>query len=226
MQTHSISFEPLGRKARCREGESVLACAQRLGVDIIASCGGKGKCHTCKVQLLAGTVSEPTPQEMEVFSREDIAAGWRLACQTHLKSDCRISIPFDSLTTSQRIQVEGPKETVRPKPVVMAYEVRIPKPALSDLRADDNRFLHALNQQHHLKCRRVDLDILRRLSPKLRDLDWECQATVRNDKVIALGSSSNRCLGLAIDLGTTKIAGYLVDLSNGITLASKGVMNP
>jgi uncharacterized 2Fe-2S/4Fe-4S cluster protein (DUF4445 family) len=33
-------------------------------------------------------------------------------------------------------------------------------------------------------------------------------------------------LGLAIDLGTTKIAGYLVDLSDGRTLAAKGVMNP
>jgi uncharacterized 2Fe-2S/4Fe-4S cluster protein (DUF4445 family) len=44
--------------------------------------------------------------------------------------------------------------------------------------------------------------------------------------VIALFSPSSRQLGLAIDLGTTKIAGYLVDLSDGRTLAAKGVMNP
>ncbi len=32
--------------------------------------------------------------------------------------------------------------------------------------------------------------------------------------------------GLAVDIGTTKIAGFLVDLQNGITLASGGVTNP
>ncbi|MFC2024400.1 ASKHA domain-containing protein [Chloroflexota bacterium] len=226
MKTHSVIFEPIGRKAHCREDESVLACAQRLGVGIVALCGGKGKCHSCRVQLLAKTIPKPTCQEMEVFSQEEIAAGWRLACQTRLKGDCRINVPSDSLTTLQRTQVEGPQVKVRPEPVVKAYEVRIPRPSLSDPRADANRFLQALNQQHHLKCRRVDLDTLHQISPKLRDLDWECQATVRDDEVIALAPFSNRQLGLAIDLGTTKIAGYLVDLSDGRTMTYKGMMNP
>ena len=48
---------------------------------------------------------------------------------------------------------------------------------------------------------------------------------VRNEGVIAAIPRGSRPLGLAVDLGTTKIAGYLVDLSEGQTLATQGVMN-
>jgi len=33
-------------------------------------------------------------------------------------------------------------------------------------------------------------------------------------------------LGLAVDIGTTKVAAYLLDLSSGVTLAKAGAMNP
>jgi len=50
--------------------------------------------------------------------------------------------------------------------------------------------------------------------------------SVRQEEVVALGPWPNCQLGLAIDLGTTKVAGYLVDLSGGWALAAKGMMNP
>jgi uncharacterized 2Fe-2S/4Fe-4S cluster protein (DUF4445 family) len=86
--------------------------------------------------------------------------------------------------------------------------------------------LEALEQQHRLHCTRVDVDVLRVLSPRLRSWDWRCQVSVRGDEVVAIGPEPGRQLGLAVDLGTTKIAGYLVDLDSGQTLAAKGVMNP
>ena len=43
---------------------------------------------------------------------------------------------------------------------------------------------------------------------------------------LASVAPSTRWLGLAVDIGTTKIAGYLVDMESGKTLASKGLMNP
>jgi uncharacterized 2Fe-2S/4Fe-4S cluster protein (DUF4445 family) len=83
-----------------------------------------------------------------------------------------------------------------------------------------------LNQQNKLNCSKIDLNVLRILSNQIRSWNWEFQAVVRNDEVIALLPWPNRQLGLAIDLGTTKIAGYLVNLNNGQTLAARGVMNP
>lgn len=226
MTACTIDFEPLGRRGECQGNESLLACARRLGVGISSICGGQGACHVCKVQVLSGTVSKPTSSELEAFTSQELKGGWRLACQTYPTSDCKLTVPPESMTTPQRVQVEGLEITVHPEPPVQAYRLQLAAPSLSAPHADADRLLEALNQQHQLNCGKVDIDTMRTLSPKLRSWNWECQAIVRNDEVIALAPWSNRQLGLAIDLGTTKIAGYLVDLSNGRTLATKGVMNP
>jgi len=226
MTLYHIDFEPVGRRGECRNSESLLACARRLGVGIISLCGGKGKCHSCRVQVLTGNVSPPTSNELEVFSSQELKDGWRLACQTYPNSDGKVSVPAESVTTPQRIQVEGLEIKVRPEPLVRAYQLQLTTPSLSHPQADADRLLQALNQQHQLHCSQVDIDVLRSLSSRLRSWNWQCQATVRHNEVIALSPWPSRQLGLAIDLGTSKIAGYLVDLSDGRTLAAKGIMNP
>jgi uncharacterized 2Fe-2S/4Fe-4S cluster protein (DUF4445 family) len=222
----TIDFEPIGRRGKCQRNESLLACARRLGVGISSVCGGKGTCHACKVQVLTGTVSKPTPNEHEVFTSQELKKGWRLACQTYPTSDGKLMVPAESMTTPQRLQVEGLEITIPPEPSAQAYHLKLVAPSLSALQADADRLLWTLNQRHKLHCHRVDIDVLRTLSDKLRSWDWECQAVVRNSEVIAILPPKSRQLGLAIDLGTTKIAGYLVNLKYGRTLSAKGVMNP
>ncbi len=226
MTAYTIDFEPVGRRGQCQDGKSLLDCARQLGVDIVSLCAARGTCHACKVKVLAGAVSETTASEREVFSSQELAGGWRLACQTYPTSDVRVSVPAESMTTPQRTQVEGLEITVRPEPPVHAYQVKLPAPSLSDLRSDSERLLETLNQQHQLHCSTIDIDVLRQLSPQLRSWKWQCQVTVRDDEVVALNPWPSRQLGLAIDLGTTKVAGYLASLSDGQTLAAQGIMNP
>jgi uncharacterized 2Fe-2S/4Fe-4S cluster protein (DUF4445 family) len=226
MADFTIDFEPVGLRGKCRKKESLLACARRLGVGISSICGGKGTCHSCKIQVLSGTVSKPTPNELETFSRREIKGGWRLACQTYPASDCKIAVPAESMTTPQRLQVEGLKVKVRPKLPLRAYHLQLAAPSLEVPQADADRLLKVLNQQHKLRCTKVDIGALRTISDQLRSWKWKSQAVVRNGEVVAILPPKSRQLGLAIDLGTTKIAGYLVDLGNGRTLAAKGVMNP
>jgi uncharacterized 2Fe-2S/4Fe-4S cluster protein (DUF4445 family) len=178
------------------------------------------------VQVLNGTVSELTSNELKAFSPQELKSGWRLACQTYPHSNCKVSIPAESMTTTQRVQVEGLEIKVQPEPPVRAYRLQLTAPSLSAPQADTDSLLKVLNQQYRLNCDRVDIDVMRALSSRLRLWDWQCQALVRRNEVIAISSWSNRQLGLAIDLGTTKIAGYLVDLSDGRTLVAKGIMNP
>ena len=226
MNTCTIDFEPVGRRGECEKGESLLACAHRLGVGISSICGGRGTCRSCKVQVLRGTVSEPTSNEQEALPSEELKEGWRLACQTYPTRDCKLTVPRESMTTPQRIQVEGLEIAVQPEPPVRAYALQLSAPSLSAPHADVDRLLEALNQEHPLHCGKVDINVLRSLSAQLRSCDWKCQAVVRNDEVITLVPWTAHPLGLAIDLGTTKIAGYLVDLSDGRVLAGKGIMNP
>jgi len=226
MKRYKIDFQPVGRRAECADGETVLDCARYFGVGISSICGGAGTCHACKIQVVSGSASPPTPSELEAFSAAELKDGWRLACQTHVLSDCTVSIPPASMTTPQRLQIEGLEVTTAIEPAVKLYEVRMAPPSLADLTADADRLLKTLHRQHHRRCRRIDTALLGTASPRLRAQQWQCQLAVRGDEVISLDSPANPCLGLAIDIGTTKIAGYLVDLSNGRTLSRRGVMNP
>ncbi len=224
--SYQVNFQPVGRRGQCPASKSLLDCARQVGVGIASICGGEGWCHSCKVQVLEGTVSEPSSDELETFSTQELENGWRLACQTYPTSDCRLHVPPESMTMSQRLQVEGLEVAVRPEPPVRAYHVQLLPPSLSDLQADAERLLEALDRQHQIRCHSVDIDVLRDLSPRLRSWDWQARVSVRGNEVVDLGPWPSRQLGLAIDLGSTKVAAYLVDLSNGRTLAAKGIMNP
>jgi len=224
--TVHIVFEPVGRRGECPDGQSLLDCARQLGVGLVNLCGGMGSCGRCVVQVVKGEASQPTPDEARLLSPEQLAAGYRLACRTVPLSDCWVRVPPESLTAPQRAQVEGEELPVPPEPVVQTYPVVLPPPSLDDMRADDKRLLDALAQQHGVVASTVDLAALRTLSPYLRAEGWQARVVVREGEIVALLPPAANPLGLAVDLGTTKIAAYLVDLGSGRTLAAKGMMNP
>jgi len=173
------------------------------------------------VQVLKGAVSEPASSELKIFSSQELKEGWRLACQTYPKGDIELFVPSGSMTTMQRLQLEGFEIAVTPDSLVRSYNVCLPAPSMSDLQADAERVLEAVKN-----CNIVDIEVLKNASPLLRSWNWEAKVFVRDNEVVAIGPQSSRQLGLAVDLGSTKIAAYLVDLESGETLAAKGVMNP
>ncbi len=224
--SHFIEFEPVGRRGACAEGKSLLEDARFLGVGLVSICGGFGKCKACKVRIVKGVASPPSAVETAFFSQSQIKEGWRLACLTYPQSDCTIYVPPESLTTLQRMQVESANILTAVQPAVQNCAVELTEPTFSDLRADDVRLLDALKEKHKITAGTIDVEVLRDISLGLRDRHWKALAAVRGDEVVALNSTEARSLGLAVDIGTTKIAGYLVDLKSGETLASKGLMNP
>jgi len=226
VKLYKIHFEPFNRGGDCPANQSLLQAAQDLEIDLVSLCGGLGTCHRCKLQVLTGLVSPLTENEKSSLLPQEIKDGYRLACQTYPLGDCKVYVPPESLTALQRTQVEGLDITVDLDPPVHSYEVELPSPSLSDLRADAERILGILYNQHRIKCSTIDIEALRTLSLQIRSSDWNIQASVRGDEVIAISPPSGQHLGLAFDIGTTKIAGYLLDLDNGKTLAAQGIMNP
>lgn len=225
-----IDFEPIGRRGECLAGSTLLDCARRLGVDLVNLCGGTGSCGRCKVQILTGEVSPPSPDEEAFLSPVELASGYRLACRTVPLTGCKVRVPAESLTTPQRTQVEGEETLVIPEPVVYTCLVEIPPPSLHDLRSDAGRVLDVLHDLqgdlNPAQVRTTDLDALRQLSGQLREHGWQIRVGIRGDELVAVLPPTHKPLGLAVDLGTTKIAGYLVDLESGQTLAAQGIMNP
>ena len=202
-----------------------MDAARHVGLEITSVCGGKGTCHRCKVQIVSGRVSPATPDEAQALSPSDLADGYRLACQARPLTNCRVRVPTESLSAPVRVQVESLECAVAPDPPVRAYDLDLAPMFLADASADAEALLEMVVDQHHIDCRNIDPEAVRQLSqqaPRPRHV----RASVRGGEVVAFGPWPSTQLGLAFDIGTTKIAGYLVDLDRGTTLAARGIMNP
>jgi uncharacterized 2Fe-2S/4Fe-4S cluster protein (DUF4445 family) len=218
---YRIDFEPLGRHGDGRPDRSLLEAARELGVDLNSVCGGHGHCGQCQVRVVTGEASAVTGAERGLLSAAELAGGMRLACQAYPRGACVVDVPADSLGAAMRSQVEGREAAGSIDPIVRASQVELEPPALGRAAADADALLAALPGVDT-----IDVGVLRGLSPALRRHGWRCTAHVRGREVVAVNAPATRAVGLAVDLGTTGVAGYLLDLEQGQVLAARGTMNP
>jgi uncharacterized 2Fe-2S/4Fe-4S cluster protein (DUF4445 family) len=223
-RSFEIDFEPVGRRISIEEGQTLLDAARLAGVELVSICGGVGICDGCRVRLMEGKLSSLTFEEKEMLSEIEIAEGYRLACQAIPQGDVKLYIPSESLTTPQRLQIEGQETGVRLDPPVTAQDIVISPPSLEDLKSDTTRVALALNKRNVEA--RFGLSILQILPDDLRANDWSIRLVLRGSEVVGILPREVPLIGLALDIGTTKLALYLVDLQDGNTVAKSGRMNP
>lgn len=226
MTNYRVYFEPSAKSGNFTEGRSLLDIARDLNIGLNNVCGGNGKCGQCIVRVMEGKVSPVTDSERKLLSPENLDDGYRLACRINIMGDVRISIPLRSLSALQRAQVEGLEANIPPEPVINSFPVTVSPPSLEDARADFERLQSAISSMHRAGPITADIMVLRSLSPELRKNKRNIIAEIRGSEVISLHPPTSRSLGLAVDLGTTKIAVYLIDLVTGQTLGARGIMNP
>jgi uncharacterized 2Fe-2S/4Fe-4S cluster protein (DUF4445 family) len=230
----TINMQPVGRRIEIPPGKTLLEAAQSAGVELVSLCGGIGACDSCKVRLVSGELAPLTLEERAVFNPEELDSGYRLACQATPLSDVKIDIPPDSLTTPQRLQIEGIDAQVELNPAVIGIDVQLEPPNIYDLRSDVTRLKTALLESGLEApvsnagsiAASIAASVLTDLSDKVRQMNWNVRLALLAGQVIAVLPPGTALLGLAVDLGTTKLAAYLVDLTSGATLAKTGTMNP
>ena len=227
--TYIIEVEPSGRRVNVLPGTNLLDAARMAGVDIVASCGGIGICGTCKVKLVHGNMTDISPMEAETLTEDEIKAGMRLACQAEPLSNIKLDIPVSSMAHGQKMQLEGMESEHALDPVVVAFDLHIHKPTLHDLRADLTRVNGALAIAGYPSLNGT-LQQYNDLSGFLRSHHWQARIVIRpgreSSQLAAVLPSQTPILGLAMDIGSTKIAMYLVDMATGGTLKAFAVMNP
>jgi uncharacterized 2Fe-2S/4Fe-4S cluster protein (DUF4445 family) len=214
---YRVRFADLRRESRCLPGETLYQCARRAGVRIVGACGARGVCGTCLVRVTRGAVDMVSP----AANGPD---GWLRACLVRAATDCEVALAPRSLAPVVRAEVEGREAPVAVEPLVRAIELSLEAPRLGSAQADADRVIAALGAPG---AARIDLEALRALPARLRAAGWRARAWLRGDEIIAVVPREARGpLGLAVDLGTTNVAGFLVDLASGRRLASLGIENP
>jgi uncharacterized 2Fe-2S/4Fe-4S cluster protein (DUF4445 family) len=222
-----VDFQPIGKHVQIQPSTSILEAAQEAGVGISAICGGVGSCDACRVRLDdQEEVSDPNEIETDALGADNLAADLRLACQTEIYGPVRVDIPPESMTATQRTQVEGEEVVFEFQPPVEILDLTLSKAEATDLQADFERLSAAASKEGPpaMQCRR--LNILKQIPEILRDNQWNIRVALRGNELVSATAPGTPLLGLAVDIGTTKVAGYLVDMANGKTLAMKGIMNP
>jgi uncharacterized 2Fe-2S/4Fe-4S cluster protein (DUF4445 family) len=221
-----IEFEPLGIRLICDELIQISDAARRVGVGLRADCGGNASCGQCKVRVEPMLSQPPTEAEQKIIPADELAEGWRLACRTVISSDARVYIPPTSLACEQVIQTEGEIADLAACPCVRTLSILVPPPSLSDQVADDQRVVQALQDQGEQGVW-IGLPAIHMLSTALREGTEQVALALHGREIIAAYPGRVAPpVGLAVDIGTTKLACYLVDLASGKTLAAKGLMNP
>jgi len=222
-----VVFQPLGLHVEVEAGATILEAAQKGGVGISAICGGVGSCDTCRVRLNdPDQISPPTETERDALGLHGLAAGMRLACQTEILGPLRVEVPPESMTATQRTQVEGLEGPLEFQPAVRILDLTLPPAASDDLQADFERLRAAASREGRPGLECSNLAALKQIPGVLRTNQWQVRVVARGSELVCVAPPGTPVLGMAVDIGTTKVAGYLVDLATGETLAMKGIMNP
>ena len=231
-----VTFYPWKKTIDVEPDTTLLNAAEDAGVSIEGLCAGNGRCGTCKAIIGEGeeNLSEFTKAEEQTLSSEQKQNGYRLTCRAEVTGtgDVDVTVPPDSQKTAGIVLTEGHELEYEIDPVVKKYHVDLPVPSLSDNVADFERIGEALEETYELDLESVDYEIQRELPNRMREQEvedrLEATATVYDDEELidVEPGLSETAYGLAIDLGTTTVAVYLVNLKNGETEAISSTLNP
>ncbi len=221
---YRVTFEPEGKSVYVLDGTTIYEATDEAGIIIKSECGGVGTCGNCKVIVIKGDYEQTGSERF--LTDEEMKKGLLLACRTKIKSDMVIEIPLASRLFEQKILTEGLEKELKLSPNVRKIYLKVDEPTLEDPRADLDRIWDGLKK---ISCNpKIPVDILRRLPDKLRKGNFSATVVLNADEIVGIetGDKSDKNYGVAFDIGTTTVVGYLHDLNSGKQLAVAARTNP
>ena len=232
MAEHIVKFDTASEPVLVPTGTLIIEAAQKAGVEISQPCGGQGRCGRCAVKIEDGSVRRRSTLRL---SAEDVENGYALACQTVIEGDVSISVPPQEkierrLTTDRTVaEVSVPAgynplegQTIRRIPLTLS------PPSMEDQTDDWSRLQTAIRKEAGVSELRASLEMLRELGGLLREGDWQVTA-ILNSRTWDCPDCPAQLLdlqpghvpvdaplwGAAVDIGTTTVSVWLVDLLTG-----------
>lgn len=242
MAEHTVKFDVAEEPVKIPTGTLVAEAAQMAGVEIMQPCGGQGRCGRCAVQVSSGTVRRRSTLRL---SSEDVDQGYALACQSVIENDVSIVVPPQEkierrLTTDRTVaDVVVPagydhQQSQTFRRVTLTLSV----PSIDDQTDDWSRLQSALRRQAGVSEVKVSLTLLKRLGSVLRDGEWQVTTIIESQtwdcpdcpaRLIELlpgqVAEDEPLWGAAIDIGTTTVTLWLVNLITGDVCAQVAEYN-
>jgi uncharacterized 2Fe-2S/4Fe-4S cluster protein (DUF4445 family) len=239
-----VVFTPSGLSGHVEPGTAVLDAARRLGVDLDTMCAGRGICGRCQVEPSVGTFPkwaiESSEHALSPFTaleadyevrgnaRRPLAEGRRLGCAAHIEGDCVLDVPPESQVHRQVVRKSVDVSGLVIDPQFTLLFVEVAEAVLGGVESLAEMFAAAVTEQHQRTVTGWHPRVLRHVH--------RAAATEHHTATVALDAHGvvqavwpgfvESALGVAIDVGSTTVAGHLCDLATGEVLATAGQMNP
>ena len=237
---HLVIFQPSGRRGYIANGKTIKEASVVLGVDLEGVCGEKAICGKCKVKIEEGAfekyaiessrdhLSPMQPVERKFFNLRQEQDGYRQACQAYIHGDVVVFVPEESRMGKQVVRKPAREIAIELNPAVRKYYVELAKATLDDTLGDRERMQAELSRKFGLTNLIFDYQVLLSLQEVVRQGDWKVTVSVWMDKEVIKVEPGlvERGYGLAVDVGTSTLAGYLCDLTDGKVVTTASMMNP
>jgi len=221
-KTHNITIAPQQERLKAKEGENLFHFLVRQDYTIPSACGGVGTCGKCRVLLLKGARA-PSESERVHLTEAELEAGWRLSCIQHIDQDLVLEIPEVEESVRAKELLSKVLHIPLDSGVKKTY-LEFPKSSQADQRPDTIRLQEELGEGQLT----FPLPVLKKMPNLLRQEDFKATVTWAANHVLDMepGDTTRAQYGVAIDIGTTTLAGYLLNLNTGEEVAVRSRMNP
>lgn len=225
MTSHRVTFLPQDVSVEVPTGALIAEAAREAGLTVHQPCGGQGRCGRCAVILQQGEARRRSTLRL---SAQDLESGLALACQTVVEGDLVVAIPEQAEIQRRLVTEHTARKIELPFPYdpflhqnLRTLQVPLHEPTIQDSLDDLSRLRRGLAAQGYPQVD-IPLPALRRLGEQLRQAEWRPWValeipteTGRSPRLSRLAPEPIRPSGLAVDIGTTTVTAYLVDLISG-----------
>lgn len=235
MARHHVTLLPEDIRIEVPTGTLVAEAIVSAELEVSQPCGGQGRCGRCAVLVEQGTVRRRSTIRL---SADDLSSGWALACQSVIEADVSITIPEQErierrlITEHTARAIELPFDYLPEQmQTLQTLQIKLVPPTIDDNKDDLTRLRKALQELGYTQVQ-TPLAVLRKLGTVLRASEWSpyilFEKAVESDEAIRLLEISAETIvpyGLALDIGTTTMTAFLVDLDSGKVRASAAEYN-
>ena len=229
MATVALTLFPAGLTLQVDSGATILASAHAGGVDIEATCGGRGRCTSCRIKFVSGLIPPPTIMDELQLGDALVREGYRLSCQCRVMDPITVQVspPVDD-RTFQILGAERPPGAPMPVAIdagISKTLVRVTLPTEEHHQTSDLEALLTTIGRTPDDC---SAEVLKTLPHALREHGGEATVASFGRRILSVEPGDTHLLtfGLAVDVGTTSVVTTLMELGSGEQLASVSSLNP
>src|SRR5680860_465640 len=224
---YNVVFQPGDVVVEVMEGSTLKEAMTDAGLEFDFLCGGRGTCGKCRVRISKG-LTMPVTREQEMLQAKELDGSIRLACLTTVHNDLTVELP-NQKKLQHNILMASDERAFQIEPQLHKVFIEVDKPTRETQSSDWRRLKKSLVKQGYMDSELGStVSILRQMPDVLRGANNRITAVMYENKVAGIEAqdSTKTMHGMAFDIGTTTIVGYLLDLYSGKELSVVSTLNP